>query len=89
MFSNIQEDALLKAKILVQPVDFSQAMDKLRQDLADSIGAPEIPSVTWEDIGGLQYVKDAILETLQLPLEHPELFANGMKKRSGGYSFMN
>lgn len=46
----------------------------------------QIPSVTWEDIGGLQHVKDAILETLQLPLEHPELFSSGMKRRSGGYN---
>jgi peroxin-6 len=39
--------------------------------------------VTWKDIGGLSHVKDAILETLQLPLLHPELFSSGMKKRSG------
>jgi SpoVK/Ycf46/Vps4 family AAA+-type ATPase len=32
---------------------------------------------------GLARVKDALVETIQLPLERPELFAKGMKKRSG------
>ncbi|EEY19843.1 peroxisomal biogenesis factor 6 [Verticillium alfalfae VaMs.102] len=41
------------------------------------------PNVTWDDVGGLQYVKDAVKETIQLPLERPELFAKGLKKRSG------
>ena len=43
----------------------------------------QIPKVTWDDVGGLQNVKKDILDTIQLPLEHPELFASGMKKRSG------
>jgi peroxin-6 len=34
-------------------------------------------------VGGLTNVKDAVMETIQLPLERPELFAKGMKKRSG------
>jgi hypothetical protein len=29
------------------------------------------------------HVKQEILDTVQLPLEHPELFADGVKKRSG------
>ncbi|KAL8976018.1 MAG: hypothetical protein Q9205_007899, partial [Flavoplaca limonia] len=37
----------------------------------------------WDDVGGLENVKDAVMETIQLPLERPELFAKGMKKRSG------
>jgi len=32
---------------------------------------------------GLANVKSDILDTIQLPLEHPELFSNGLKKRSG------
>lgn len=31
-------------------------------------------------------MKADILDTIQLPLEHPELFSNGMKKRSGEYT---
>ncbi|XP_023575583.1 peroxisome biogenesis factor 6 isoform X2 [Octodon degus] len=41
-----------------------------------------IPSVSWHDVGGLQDVKRAILETIQLPLEHPELLGLGLR-RSG------
>lgn len=39
--------------------------------------------MTWDDVGGLASVKNDILDTIQLPLEHPELFASGLKKRSG------
>jgi peroxin-6 len=56
---------------------------KARTTFAQNIGAPKIPAVTWEDIGGLSRVKNEILDTIQLPLEHPELFSEGLKKRSG------
>lgn len=64
-------------------VDFDFAVDAARKNFADAIGAPKIPNVGWDDVGGLTNVKDAVMETIQLPLEHPELFAKGMKKRSG------
>jgi peroxin-6 len=63
--------------------DFDMAVEAARKNFSDSIGAPKIPNVTWDDVGGLSNVKDAITETIQLPLERPELFAKGMKKRSG------
>ncbi|KAL5611602.1 uncharacterized protein BROUX77_001758 [Berkeleyomyces rouxiae] len=63
--------------------DFDLAVDAVRKNFADAIGAPKIPNVTWDDVGGMANVKDAITETIQLPLERPELFARGMKKRSG------
>jgi peroxin-6 len=43
----------------------------------------KIPQVFWEDIGGLDYIKEVIDETIQLPIDHPELFSSGAKKRSG------
>ncbi|CRG88292.1 Peroxisomal biogenesis factor 6 [Talaromyces islandicus] len=67
----------------VTKVDFDVAVEAARKNFADSIGAPKIPNVTWDDVGGLSNVKDAVMETIQLPLERPELFAKGMKKRSG------
>ncbi|EFR02168.1 peroxisomal biogenesis factor 6 [Nannizzia gypsea CBS 118893] len=67
----------------VTKADFDAAVDAARKNFADSIGAPKIPNVTWDDVGGLSNVKDAVMETIQLPLERPELFAKGMKKRSG------
>lgn len=63
--------------------DFDNAVEHARKNFADSIGAPKIPNVSWDDVGGLSHVKDAVTETIQLPLERPELFAKGMKKRSG------
>lgn len=63
--------------------DFEVAVEAARKNFADAIGAPKIPNVTWDDVGGLNNVKDAVMETIQLPLERPELFAKGMKKRSG------
>ncbi|KAJ4287336.1 peroxisomal assembly protein [Kalmusia sp. IMI 367209] len=63
--------------------DFDGAVDAARKNFADSIGAPKIPNVSWSDVGGLSHVKDAVMETIQLPLARPELFAKGMKKRSG------
>lgn len=66
--------------------DFDVALGKARASYSESIGAPKIPNVTWDDIGGLAHVKSDILDTIQLPLEHPELFADGLKKRSGNTS---
>ena len=63
--------------------DFDIAVEAARKNFADAIGAPKIPNVSWDDVGGLTNVKDAVMETIQLPLERPELFAKGMKKRSG------
>nr|CRX79136.1 hypothetical protein ls5930a1_00167 [Leucosporidium scottii]CRX79213.1 hypothetical protein ls5931a1_00041 [Leucosporidium scottii] len=74
---------LQHAGVALTAVDFNDALEKARSSYSESIGAPKIPSVTWDDVGGLANVKSDILDTIQLPLEHPELFADGMKKRSG------
>jgi peroxin-6 len=63
--------------------DIEKALGDARASYSDSIGAPKIPNVRWEAVGGLANVKKEILETVQLPLERPELFAEGLKKRSG------
>ncbi|KAJ9615571.1 peroxisomal assembly protein [Cladophialophora chaetospira] len=65
------------------PSDFTRAITAARSTFSDAIGAPKIPTVTWKDVGGLSSQKDAIMETISLPLTHPELFANGIRKRSG------
>ncbi|CAI5756611.1 unnamed protein product [Candida verbasci] len=65
------------------PEDFNSAINEARNQFSDSIGAPRIPNVNWEDVGGLDLIKDEILDTIDMPLKHPELFNNGLKKRSG------
>ena len=43
----------------------------------------QVPDVKWDDVGGLENVKQAILDTVELPLKHPSLFAAGLRQRSG------
>ncbi|KAJ3159157.1 peroxisomal assembly protein [Geranomyces michiganensis] len=80
---HIADQDLIRAGIPVTSADFTKALDTVRSAHSDSIGAPKIPNVKWDDVGGLSHVKDNIYDTIQLPLERPELFATGMKKRSG------
>lgn len=63
--------------------DLRCAINNARDEFSDSIGAPKIPTVSWDDIGGLEMVKGEIMDTIDMPLKHPELFSSGMKKRSG------
>ncbi|KAG9061582.1 peroxisomal assembly protein [Linnemannia hyalina] len=79
----VAAQSLVNAGVTVTAADYDTALNKARASYSDSIGAPKIPNVTWDDVGGLASVKNDILDTIQLPLEHPELFASGLKKRSG------
>lgn len=47
------------------------------------VGAPTVPNVKWDDIGGLEDAKRVITDTVELPLRHPQLFAAGLRRRSG------
>ncbi|XP_052769801.1 peroxisomal ATPase PEX6-like [Mya arenaria] len=77
-----EEEDLLAAGVIVQQADFHTALDQLQAAHSDAIGAPKIPNVSWEDVGGLIEVKREILDTIQLPLQYPELLAAGLR-RSG------
>lgn len=54
----------------------------LREASKKDSGQPQVPRVTWADVGGLQEAKAEVLETIQMPLRHPELFVAGLR-RSG------
>ena len=44
----------------------------------------EVPTVKWEDIGGLDKVKQELQETVQYPVEHPDKFIKyGMSPSKG------
>ncbi|XP_033106411.1 peroxisome assembly factor 2-like isoform X2 [Anneissia japonica] len=77
-----EENDLCTAGFKIHGVDFEKALDQLQSAHSDAIGAPKIPNICWEDVGGLANVKEEILDTVQLPLQHPELFAAGLR-RSG------
>ncbi|XP_056304098.1 peroxisomal ATPase PEX6 [Danio aesculapii] len=80
--SEQEEEDLCVSGVSVTSEDFSAALDVLQEAHSQAIGAPKIPAVSWQDIGGLQQVKKEILDTIQLPLEHPELLSLGLR-RSG------
>ncbi|XP_050951099.1 peroxisome assembly factor 2 [Labeo rohita] len=80
--SEQEEEDLCVSGVSVTSEDFSTALDVLQEAHSQAIGAPKIPSVRWQDVGGLQQVKKEILDTIQLPLEHPELLSLGLR-RSG------
>jgi peroxin-6 len=71
------------ANISLTAADFDVALAKTRASCSEIMGSPNIPNVTWDDVGGLAKIKSDILDTIQLPLDHPELFFDGLKKRSG------
>ncbi|WWC91585.1 uncharacterized protein L201_006531 [Kwoniella dendrophila CBS 6074] len=71
------------AGLSISAKDLNEAINEARNSYSDSIGAPKIPNVTWDDVGGLANVKQDILDTVQLPLERGDLFGDGLKKRSG------
>ncbi|KAJ6606664.1 AAA-domain-containing protein [Mycena vulgaris] len=81
--SNSSEVDVMDIGVAITAADFETALEKARVAYSESIGAPKIPNVSWDDVGGLATVKSDILDTIQLPLEHPELFSDGLKKRSG------
>ena len=44
----------------------------------------EVPTVTWDDVGGLENVKRELQELVQYPVEHPEKFLKfGMMPSKG------
>merc|ERR1719399_1235464 len=44
----------------------------------------EVPNVSWDDVGGLETVKQELQETVQYPVEHPEKFEKfGMAPSKG------
>ncbi|CAN7038712.1 unnamed protein product [Brassica oleracea var. botrytis] len=68
---------------LTPKADFTKALDRSKKRNASALGAPKVPNVKWDDVGGLEDVKTSILDTVQLPLLHKDLFSSGLRKRSG------
>lgn len=56
--------------------DFEIALKKCHTSKLSSQRKAIIPNVRWSDIGGLATAKKEILNTIQLPLIHPDLFGD-------------
>ncbi|MEQ2182375.1 hypothetical protein GOODEAATRI_021716 [Goodea atripinnis] len=74
------EEDLCSSGVTIMNQDFSCALETLQDAQSKAIGAPKIPNVCWEDIGGLEHVKKEILDTVQLPLQRPELLSLGLNR---------
>lgn len=74
-----------EGELILTEDNSNSAIEKARTSFSRDIGAPSIPKVSWNDVGGLANVKQDILDTIQLPLDNPELFADGLKQRSGTF----
>ena len=69
------------------PITSANLADAVRwseRRTASAIGAPTVPATTWEDVGGLEDVKAAIRDVVELPLKRPDLFAARAGSNSGG-----
>lgn len=70
-------------KMEVRMDDFKEAIKDVEPSALREIYV-EIPAVTWEEVGGLEEVKDRLKESVEWPLTQPELFEHfGIKPPRG------
>jgi SpoVK/Ycf46/Vps4 family AAA+-type ATPase len=85
--------AAAAAAAAVAPKHLEAALARVKARTAAEIGAPQVPDVKWDDVGGLADAKRALLDTVELPLRHRDLFSSsggsgaagssGLRRRSG------
>lgn len=67
----------------ITQADFIQALSKV-QPSAKREGFVTVPNVTWDDIGALEGVREALRLSVVEPIKHPELFKRvGIEKPMG------
>jgi transitional endoplasmic reticulum ATPase len=54
--------------------DFLQALRSVEPSALREVFV-EVPNVRWQDVGGLAEIKERLVEAVEWPLQHPELFA--------------
>jgi len=64
----------LLEKLTVTGKDFKEALRLVRPSAMREV-LIETPNVKWEDIGGLEELKQELKEAVEWPLKHPEMFA--------------
>jgi len=84
------DDEVIDAEILsamsVTQDHFNAALKLVNPSVLRST-VVEVPNVSWEDIGGLEDVKKQLIEMVQWPFEHPEIFLKYGQKPSRGVLF--
>jgi transitional endoplasmic reticulum ATPase len=66
-------DAEVLESLEVREDDFKQAIKGIEPSALREVFV-EVPDVTWEDVGGLEDTKERLRETIQWPLDYPEVF---------------
>ncbi|EMA66621.1 ATPase AAA [Halorubrum aidingense JCM 13560] len=66
-------DADVLNSIQVTETDFKEAMKGIEPSALREVFV-EVPDVTWDQVGGLEDTKERLRETIQWPLEYPEVF---------------
>jgi transitional endoplasmic reticulum ATPase len=61
-------------KIIVKMADFQDALKEVEPSAMREV-LVEIPDVTWDQVGGLEDVKEELREAVEWPLKYPDLFA--------------
>ncbi len=79
-------DAEILAAMSVTQEHFTQAMKMTDPSVLRST-VVQVPNIKWKDIGGLEDVKKQLIEMIQWPLEHPEVFLKYGQKPPRGVLF--
>jgi len=81
-----QEEAIpqeILDKMVIDAEDFEEALKVVRPSAMREV-LVETPNVSWEDIGGLQAIKQSLKESVEWPLKNPESFQRlGIKPPRG------
>ena len=73
---NLDEDEIDAAtleQLEVTENDFKQALKGIEPSALREVFV-EVPNVTWADVGGLDETKERLRETIQWPVEYPQVF---------------
>jgi len=68
-----QIDAEVLEHLEVTQNDFKQALKGIEPSALREVFV-EVPDVTWDDVGGLEDTKERLRETIQWPLDYPDVF---------------
>jgi len=83
---NLEEDEIpqeVLEKIVLLHSDFQNAISEIQPSALREVFV-EIPDVKWEDIGGLETVKEELQETVEWPLKYTDLFKHMDAKQMKG-----
>ena len=62
--------------VVVSSSDLRAAVARHESRVSSAIGAPRVPATRWSDVGGLDDVKAAIRDVVELPLRRADLFGS-------------